>query len=100
MFSAMISQAVSNSSLVGINIRQQSPTLSYLFFAYDSMLFLKADSKNCMALLGLLHSYRISSRHNVNFAKLGIYFTKGTKVETMNLILTLLRVQPLNQSEK
>lgn len=51
VFFMLISRACAQGSLVGVKLTQYGPTILHIFFADDSLLFLKADKENCIIWL-------------------------------------------------
>ncbi|CAL9017676.1 unnamed protein product, partial [Prunus brigantina] len=57
VLSSMINCAVDRHFLHGIKFHNNGPTLSHLFFADDSLFFLKAIEQNCRVLDRILNCY-------------------------------------------
>lgn len=49
--------AVDKKTLDGVRMGALGPVLSHIFFADDTLIFLRADKKNCRNLVKLLHTY-------------------------------------------
>lgn len=52
-----LTRACNESVIHGISLSPRSPTISHLFFADDSLFFLKAFPQNCHAFLHIINSY-------------------------------------------
>ncbi|BFG30782.1 hypothetical protein CerSpe_170560 [Prunus speciosa] len=78
VLSVMLNQAVERGFVQGIRFSRDGPTLSHLFFADDSILFLKATERNCNAVASILNSYCHASGQVVNFEKSSVYFSPNT----------------------
>lgn len=92
VLSRALSQAVSFNVSEGLKIRMRCPMLSHMFFADDSIIFLKASSKKCLALLSIINTYYKASSQSINFEKLCIFFSKNTEMmvnQTVNAILSI-----------
>lgn len=74
----MLNKAMERGIVQGIKFRGEGPTLSHLFFADDSLLFLKVTEENCIAIERILTSYCQASGQVVNFEKSSIYFSPNT----------------------
>ncbi|CAL9013278.1 unnamed protein product [Prunus brigantina] len=57
VLSVMLNKAVERDYVQGIKFSRNGPILSHLFFADDSILFLKATERNCAAVANILNSY-------------------------------------------
>ncbi|BFG21044.1 hypothetical protein CerSpe_073180 [Prunus speciosa] len=79
-----------SSEIKGIRIARGSPTLSHLFFADDSLFFLRADQRNCYRFRELLHDYCLASGQSINYDKSCMYFSQNTPANTMSSISSLL----------
>lgn len=55
--------------ITGINIVQASPSISHLFFADDSLLFMKANKEEMKAISKALWLYSKLSGQEINFSK-------------------------------
>lgn len=75
--SHMISAKCRSSDLQGIQIGN-GPMISHLFFADDSLLFLKATQQNCTNIRDTLNMYYKASGQAINFEKSNIFFSPNT----------------------
>ncbi|CAB4293510.1 unnamed protein product [Prunus armeniaca] len=69
VLSSMINQAVTHGFIQGMKFGRGGPALSHLFFADDSLMFLKATENNCQVIVRILDSYCTASGQLVNFEK-------------------------------
>ncbi|CAN6563499.1 unnamed protein product [Malus baccata var. baccata] len=74
VLSSMIQAAVEEKRLAGIRIGVSGPVISHLFFADDTLLFLRAEEKYCRNLLAILDRFCEASGQKVNLLKSSIYF--------------------------
>ena len=71
-------------NLRGIKIRRNSPELTHLLFADDSLLFLEASNANLLVMKNIFNVYCDASGQLVNFDKSLMFFSKNTS-EVMRL---------------
>ncbi|XP_019182124.1 PREDICTED: uncharacterized protein LOC109177267 [Ipomoea nil] len=76
--SHLISRAVTRGMVSPCIVARGVPGLSHLFFADDSLLFLKATVQEAAAIKGCLISYERMSGQSVNFNKSCIVFSRNT----------------------
>ena len=96
----LISKAAANRELKGFSICRRGPKLTHIFFAYDSLLFCRANSKKCGNIIKLLSTYESSSRKKINKEKTTIFFSKSTTSDAKEIIKGLLGVQEIKFYEK
>ncbi|XP_068329845.1 uncharacterized protein [Pyrus communis] len=70
----LIQHAVERRRLTGIQLNYGCPTISHLFFADDTLIFMRADQQNCVCLLRILDDYCRASGQQVNYQKSCIFF--------------------------
>ncbi|BFG16821.1 hypothetical protein CerSpe_030950 [Prunus speciosa] len=76
--SHLISSEFASGRLNGIRLCNGSPTLSHLFFADDTLLFIKASPENCNRMTHILEAYWAASSQLVNFDKSNMFFSPNT----------------------
>ncbi|KAB2625745.1 hypothetical protein D8674_017405 [Pyrus ussuriensis x Pyrus communis] len=69
VLSKLIQGAVDQGRLEGVKMGGSEPVISHLFFADDTLLFLRADMKNCQNLRHLLDKFCVASGQKVNLEK-------------------------------
>ncbi|KAB2614065.1 hypothetical protein D8674_036381 [Pyrus ussuriensis x Pyrus communis] len=82
VLSKLIQSAVDQGRLEGVKIGGSGPVISHLFFADDTLLFLRADMKNCRNLRHLLDNFCVASGQKVNLEKSSVFF--GANVPKVN----------------
>ncbi|KAB2609074.1 hypothetical protein D8674_012242 [Pyrus ussuriensis x Pyrus communis] len=82
VLSKLIQGAVDQRRLEGVKIGGSGPVISHLFFADDTLLFLRADMKNCRNLRHLLDNFCVASGQKVNLEKSSVFF--GANVPKVN----------------
>ncbi|CAM8945290.1 unnamed protein product [Rhodiola kirilowii] len=87
---AKVLHGVSRNLISGIKICKKAPVVSHLFFADDSIFFVKADANEARNLKTILHQYEIVSGQMINFDKSEVCFSKNTpadkRVDFCNLL--------------
>ncbi|XP_027155460.1 uncharacterized protein LOC113766368 [Coffea eugenioides] len=79
-FSNLITKAVDRKILTGIKVSKDSPTVSHLFFADDSLLCCKASKKEALKIKNIIQQYGQASGQVVNFEKSAMFFAKNTPI--------------------
>ncbi|XP_074287942.1 uncharacterized protein LOC141613105 [Silene latifolia] len=87
VFSNLIKCAVVNNSLHGIRNSQSAPMVSHLFFADDSLIFLKANLREAEVITNIIRRYEDASGQLVNLEKTTVSFSKGVNGERKDNIV-------------
>ncbi|XP_068319680.1 uncharacterized protein [Pyrus communis] len=61
-------------ALFGVQLNLYGHTISHIFFADDTLMFLKADKENCHNLMKLIEIYFEASGQQVNLQKSSVFF--------------------------
>ena len=88
----MIQMSIQNGNLSGFQVCRGGPLISHLFFADDSLVFLKASVQESQSLKHILAMYAAESRQQINFNKSSITFTANTPRQVRSQICSLLQV--------
>ncbi|CAN6583316.1 unnamed protein product [Malus baccata var. baccata] len=96
VFSCLIQKAVHDKLLDGVKLGASGPIISHIFFADDTLLFLKADGKNCQNLVDLINMYCDASGQQVNFQKSSVYFGANIPQRVSAELANILRVKVVN----
>ncbi|KAI5352439.1 hypothetical protein L3X38_005330 [Prunus dulcis] len=92
VLSVMLNKAVKRGIVQWIIFSRDSPTLSHLFFADDSIMFLKATERNCNVVASILNSYCHASGQVVNFEKSSVYFSPNTPQQFREIVWHIMHV--------
>ena len=71
---ANIKKAEREKQLTGMKVARASPSISHMLFAYDSLLFCKAQKEECQTILRILKEYKVVSGQSISFQKSSIQF--------------------------
>ncbi|KAL6202629.1 hypothetical protein ACLB2K_026335 [Fragaria x ananassa] len=96
VLSRMIKKLCSQNLLDTIHLGHNSPLVSNLFFADDSIFFFKATSYNGTDLNDSLNLYFGASGQSINLQKSSIYFSPNTTTQLSDQISSTLHIQ-MNQ---
>ena len=89
-FSAQIHDVAQNNQLHGISICRGAPKITHLFFAYDSLLFCRANGNECSKLKETLSLYESALGQKINIDKSSIFFSPNTSQELKDDIINIL----------
>ncbi|CAM8950720.1 unnamed protein product [Rhodiola kirilowii] len=89
---AKIMEAVSRKNITGISVCRKAPVISHLFFADDSIFYLKAEREEAENLQYILRLYEKIAGQKINYEKSEICFSKNTPSEVRRSICDILRV--------
>ncbi|KAI5352872.1 Hypothetical predicted protein [Prunus dulcis] len=92
VLSVMLNKVVERGIVQGIRFSRDGPTLSHLFFADDSILFLKAIKRNCNVVASILNSYSHASGQVINFEKSNVYFSPNTPQQFRETVEHIMHV--------
>lgn len=76
-FSSMIRKVELSGQLHGINVCPRVPRISHLFFAYNSIVFGRANQREIQVVGDILKAYELASGQKINLDKSEIAFSKN-----------------------
>lgn len=71
-----ITNAVEQQDLEGIRIKRTCSTIHHLFFADDSLCFIKASEQNVRQLMDILQTYNRALGQSINMEKSCVFFIR------------------------
>lgn len=90
--SALIKKLEDRGSIHGISIAKDAPKLSHLFFADDSLIFIKANSQESTVIKETLETYGRASGQIINYNKSAISFSSNVGSDTRNQVKSILQI--------
>ncbi|CAA7014604.1 unnamed protein product [Microthlaspi erraticum] len=81
---AQIRGAEEEGRLTGLKIARNSPPISHLLFADDSLFFCKANVPQCAELMRIIESYGQASGQQLNASKSSVFFGKNVPPDLRN----------------
>ncbi|XP_074289523.1 uncharacterized protein LOC141614678 [Silene latifolia] len=100
VLSSMIRRKVEEGVIHGIRVAPLLPVVSHLFFADDSIIFVKAYETQARVVLGLLSQYESASGQLVSKEKTTVSFSKGTAACRRDKVSSVLGVQVVQEQGK
>ena len=74
----MLQRAEEERKIIGIRIYREAPIVNHLFFAYDSLILMKAEVGGAQELMRILERYEGASGQIINKDKSSIMFSPNT----------------------
>ncbi|XP_074283947.1 putative mitochondrial protein AtMg01250 [Silene latifolia] len=93
ILSLLIFKAEANGEIEGIKLSRQSPAISHLLYADDSLLCLRLTTSACESLRRILNDFSSISGQMINHQKSYIKFSPNTPADFKEHILDILHVQ-------
>lgn len=92
IFSILISRVCDQHVLYGVQLNRYNRTISHIFFADDTFLFLQADKENYRNLVTLLEQYCVASGQQVNLQKSSVFFGSDVPTVLANELGAIIRM--------
>lgn len=86
----MIKEACIAGYIQGIKLSRKGRMISHIFFADDSLLFMRASQENCSNMLAILRSYCLASGQLLNTDKSCCFFNTNSPNDVKNSICEML----------
>ncbi|KAK9901015.1 hypothetical protein M0R45_002308 [Rubus argutus] len=98
--SVNLSKAVSDKRLHGIKLSRDCPGIYHLFFADDSLYFLKASIQNCQVLINIIMDFCAAFGQSINSEKSSMFFTPNTPTDLQAQIGHMFNISATNHAGK
>lgn len=98
--SALIAHEEEMGNLKGVKVCRDSPIISHLLFADDSLILMQANDGNANSLKRILDDYCAASGQMVSAAKSSIYFSPNTDVDDKVVVCQILDIMTESLSDK
>ncbi|CAM8986762.1 unnamed protein product [Rhodiola kirilowii] len=92
LLSAKMAAAVDRKSLSGIQLGRGGPTISHLFFANDSIFFIRASREEAAEFREILSQYEMLSGQRINMEKSEVVFSRNTPADVRQVVGSLLGI--------
>ncbi|KAK3222167.1 hypothetical protein Dsin_009192 [Dipteronia sinensis] len=92
-FIVLIRKVVKKGDVVGFKCSRGGPSITHLFFADDSMFVLRANSRDCLAIMRVLDCYMNASGQMVNYKKSSMCVSKRVCRRKAESLAGLIDVQ-------
>ncbi|KAL9683373.1 hypothetical protein QQ045_015194 [Rhodiola kirilowii] len=86
--------------LKGVRVCRGAPVISYLFFADDSVFFMKATEQNASRLKAIFSEYEDLPGQRINAAKSEIIFSRNVAMSSRQLIKGIFAVKEVDRHTK
>lgn len=93
VLSRMMESQVERGRIEGVRPKQGCPTLYHLFFADDSLFFIKGTTQRAKILKRILHLYCLASGHTINLNKSNLFFSGATDERLRSVVASILGVR-------
>lgn len=91
-FSALIRKYERHKLITGCWVARGAPSVSHMFFADDSYLFVSATVKEAENVQEILSRFEMASGQSINYNKSSVFFSKNTIVDERDQICSVLNV--------
>ncbi|XP_057416032.1 uncharacterized protein LOC130710699 [Lotus japonicus] len=100
VFAGLIEEQVALGNLHGVRIARGAPQISHLFFADDSLLFMRANLMEADQILATIKKYEVASGQRVNFDKTELSFSQNVPQQLSSLIRNRMEVKAVDTHER
>jgi hypothetical protein len=98
--SCLFHKAAEDGSLDGIQICPDAPKINHMFFADDSLIFMKVNEASAKKLQSILRLYEVASGQMINKDKSAVMFSKGTSNAAKRRFLSTLNISAEAYNER
>ncbi|XP_057418855.1 uncharacterized protein LOC130713070 [Lotus japonicus] len=93
ILSHMLRKAQEKGSIQGIKLAPTAPSLTHLFFADDSLLFMRATSQEAYHLINLLNTFSLASGQRINIQESGLICNRALEHQRGGQLASILNIQ-------
>jgi exonuclease III len=98
--SCLFHKAAEDGTLDGIQICPNAPKINHMFFADDSIIFMKVNEASALKLQSILRLYEGASGQMINKEKSAVMFSKGTSNAAKRRFLSVLEISAEAYNER
>ncbi|XP_074278317.1 uncharacterized protein LOC141601910 [Silene latifolia] len=92
VLSQLLLDAEESHRITGVKICRESPSISHLLFADDSIFFMRADTRQCHQLRDTLDLFCRHSGQQINNSKSAVTFSPNCNLRTVTKCLKILNI--------
>ncbi|XP_074278676.1 uncharacterized protein LOC141602272 [Silene latifolia] len=100
VLSSLLRRECERGGIHGIRVAPQAPVVSHLFFADDSIIFVKANVREAKCVMGILQMYEKASGQLVSKEKTTVSFSKGTEERRRLAVEAVLGVRVVAEHDR
>lgn len=97
--SALIRRSELNDMLRGFKVSHNAPKVTHLFFADNSLLFIRMKRSDCDELLRILKVYEEASGQTINHDKSSIWFSTNTSTGDKDMVCGVVGIRGVFEHE-
>lgn len=98
--STLLRDAESRKAIHGVKIGKKVPPISHLFFADDSLLFIRATENEVENVLDIFSTYEVAFGQKLNMEKSEVSFSRNLELEKRNMLRLKFSFKAVESHEK
>lgn len=98
--SSLLQDAEERKAIHGIKVGRKVEPISHLFFADDSLLFVRANEQEVECVLDILTTYEAASGQKLNLEKSEVSFSRNIKPDKKDLLRSKLQFKAVNDHDR
>ncbi|XP_074314409.1 uncharacterized protein LOC141649624 [Silene latifolia] len=100
VLSSLLRRECERGAIHGIRVAPQAPVVTHLFFADDSIIFVKANVREAQRVMEVLHRYEVASGQLVSKEKTTVSFSRGTEERRRLAVEAVLGVRVVAEHDR
>ncbi|XP_074265956.1 uncharacterized protein LOC141588411 [Silene latifolia] len=96
----MLRDTAERDAIHGMRVCRDAPKVSHLFFADDSILFIKSTTEECSTIANIISKHERASGQKINLDKSEMVFSKKVGSQMRDTVKALLGVREVDKYEK